>query len=124
MNTWAEDVGEGKFTACAMKSGRLEHDGPLPPDYGLASVDWVAFQGSPRGGLAGTELIENWWEGTMCTLVTLPPVRLYMLLTWSSFPMRVVKDGPLFFWRGGMRNFSLRIHDLKIGQIALIWSLG
>lgn len=78
MNTWVENVGEGKFTACAMKSGRLEHDIPLPPDYGLASVDWVAFQGSPRGGLVGIELIEDWWEGTTCNLVTLPTVRHFM----------------------------------------------
>ncbi|KAJ7325630.1 hypothetical protein OS493_029493 [Desmophyllum pertusum] len=78
VNTWVENVGEGAFTACAMKSGRLEHEGPLPPDYGLASVDWVAFQGSPRGGLVGVELIENWWEGTTCKLVALPP-------SWLAF---------------------------------------
>ncbi|KAL9962770.1 hypothetical protein ACROYT_G031908 [Oculina patagonica] len=75
VNTWAENVGEGVFTACAMKSGRLEHDGPLPPDYGLASLDWVAFQGSPRGALVGIEQIDNWWEGTTCKLVTIPPGR-------------------------------------------------
>ena len=75
VNTWVEDVGEGKFTACAMKSGRLEHDGPVPSDYGLASVDWVAFQGATRGGMVGTEPIDDWWEGTTCKLVMLPPVR-------------------------------------------------
>ena len=65
-----------------MKSGRLEYDGPIPSDYGLASVDWVAFQGAPRGALVGIEKIENWWEGTKCNLVTLPPVRHLVLLTY------------------------------------------
>lgn len=81
MNTWVEDVGQGKFTACAMKSGRLEYDNTPPPDYDLASVDWVAFQGSPRGGLVGMEKMKDWWEGTSCNLVALPPVRHFMLFT-------------------------------------------
>ena len=37
-------------------------------------MDWVAFQGSPKGGVDGEELIADWWEGTTCKLVSLPKV--------------------------------------------------
>lgn len=112
VNTWVENVGEGKFTACAMKSGRLEHDIPLPPDYGLASVDWVAFQGSPRGGLVGIELIEDWWEGTTCNLVTLPTNRFSeipsVLLTAKHAALKRKRDAATL-WTEDITKTSFKI---------------
>ena len=74
ITAWTESISKSQFTACALKAGRNEYQRGIPSRYGTTYVDWVAFQGSPKGGVDGEELIADWWEGTTCKLVSLPKV--------------------------------------------------
>ena len=38
----------------------------------FATVDWMAYQGAPDGGVAGKTRISEWWTGTQCSKVNLP----------------------------------------------------
>ena len=38
----------------------------------FATVDWMAYQGAPDGGVAGKTCISEWWTGTQCSKVNLP----------------------------------------------------
>ncbi|EDO36335.1 predicted protein [Nematostella vectensis] len=66
---WAENVGLTNFTVCALKAGRTDR---ATPDGGNTYIDYIAYQGSPAGAVAGEESMENWWDGTYCKSVTLP----------------------------------------------------
>ena len=67
---WVESVNSSQFTACVTRAGRNDY-----PADSFATVDWVAYQGAPSGGLAGEEIFSRWWTGTSCKTVTLPKVR-------------------------------------------------
>ena len=41
----------------------------------FATIDWVAYQGAPPEGFAGTVKLQKWWSGTNCADVTFPTVR-------------------------------------------------
>ncbi|XP_028411847.1 uncharacterized protein LOC114534584 [Dendronephthya gigantea] len=62
--SWVEDVNDNNFTFCVMESGRNEG-----PPHGFATVEYMAYQGAPSGGLAGVVSIPEWWTGTKCQLV-------------------------------------------------------
>ncbi|XP_048585749.1 uncharacterized protein LOC5500783 isoform X2 [Nematostella vectensis] len=64
---WVEDVMQNNFTVCTMFAGRYERAGSNE-----ASVDWLAYQGSPQYGVTGVESFSKWWTGTSCKHVTLP----------------------------------------------------
>ena len=68
---WTENVQHDKFTACLAQVGRDER-----PEYGVATVDWLAYQGAPAGGVAGQAIMREWWSGTTCQSVSLPKVSL------------------------------------------------
>jgi len=38
------------------------------------TVDWMAYQGAPVGGVAGEVRISQWWTGTTCKAVNFPSV--------------------------------------------------
>ena len=59
--SWVENVNVNNFTFCAMESGRNEG-----PPHGFATVEYIAYQGAPSGGLAGLLSIPEWWTGTKC----------------------------------------------------------
>ena len=40
----------------------------------FATVDWMAYQGAPDGGVAGKTRIPQWWTGTKCEEISLPYV--------------------------------------------------
>lgn len=40
----------------------------------FATVDWMAYQGAPDGGVAGKTRIPQWWTGSTCQEITLPSV--------------------------------------------------
>ena len=40
----------------------------------FATVDWMAYQGAPDGGVAGKSRISQWWTGSQCKEVNLPQV--------------------------------------------------
>ncbi|XP_068736600.1 uncharacterized protein [Montipora capricornis] len=64
---WVESVNSTQFTACVTRAGRNDY-----PSNSFATVDWVAYQGAPPGGIAGEKKFSRWWTGTSCQTVTLP----------------------------------------------------
>ena len=67
--SWVEDVNNDKFTACVMTAGFNER-----MSYSNVTVDWLAYQGAPVGGVAGVRRISQWWTGTTCETVNFPSV--------------------------------------------------
>ncbi|KAL9961075.1 hypothetical protein ACROYT_G029956 [Oculina patagonica] len=65
--SWVENVNFDKFTACVMAAGFNERT-----SHGKVTVDWMAFQGAPVGGVAGEVRIPQWWTGTTCKAVKFP----------------------------------------------------
>ena len=45
----------------------------------FATVDWMAYQGAPDGGVAGKSRISQWWTGSQCKEVNLPQVIVYFV---------------------------------------------
>ena len=68
---WVENVNINNFTFCVMESGRNEG-----PPHGFATVEYIAYQGAPSGGLAGLVPIPEWWTGTKCQNVDISMVNL------------------------------------------------
>lgn len=66
---WVENVRNNKFTTCLAQVGRNERD-----SFGYPTVEWLAYQGAPAGGVAGQTTMRDWWSGTTCRTVTLPKV--------------------------------------------------
>ena len=50
------------------------------PTEEFATVDWMAYQGAPDGGVAGKIRLSEWWTGSQCEEVTLPEASPYQLL--------------------------------------------
>lgn len=76
ITNWVEKISHSKFTACALKAGRNEYEGTVPTNFGKTYIDWIAFQGSPKGGVVGEEVMSDWWEGTTCKALSLPSVSM------------------------------------------------
>ena len=68
--SWIEDVNYDRFTACVMAAGYNERKSSAN-----VSVDWIAYQGAPVGGVTGEVRISQWWTGTTCETVNFPSVR-------------------------------------------------
>ena len=49
------------------------------------TVDWMAYQGAPVGGVAGEERMSEWWTGTTCKTVNFPSVNsmFFFVYLWS-----------------------------------------
>ena len=80
--SWIEDVNYDRFTACVMAAGFNERKSSAN-----VTVDWMAYQGAPVGGITGEMRISQWWTGTTCETVNFPSVRdvlsfLPSLSTW------------------------------------------
>lgn len=71
VSSWVERISHSKFTACALKAGRNDEE---IINSGLTYIDWIAFQGSPKGGVVGEQLISDWWDGTTCKDLSFPLV--------------------------------------------------
>lgn len=83
---WVENVNNTQFTACVTRAGRNDY-----PTDSFATVDWVAYQGSPSGGVAGEELFSRWWTGTTCQTVTFPKVNvIFFQSKWSSILPNII----------------------------------
>lgn len=61
------------FQLCVTAAGRNDRNTKQ-----FASVDWMAYQGAPDGGVAGKTRIPQWWTGSKCQEITLPYVSNYM----------------------------------------------
>lgn len=67
--SWVENLNTTQFTACVTRAGRNDN-----PSNSIATVDWIAYQGAPPGGITGEEKLSRWWTRTTCQRVTLPAV--------------------------------------------------
>ena len=67
--SWVENTNYDRFTACVMAAGLNERESSAN-----VTIDWVAYQGAPVGGLAGEKRISQWWTGTTCVTVNFPSV--------------------------------------------------
>ena len=66
---WIEDVTYQQFTACVMAAGFNERR-----SRANVSIDWIAYQGAPEGGVSGEVRMSQWWTGTTCKTVRFPSV--------------------------------------------------
>jgi len=65
---WVEEILASNFTVCVTQAGRNEkRNGET-----FATVDWLAYQGAPDGGVSGALDMPTWWTGTSCRTVSLP----------------------------------------------------
>ena len=71
--SWIEDVNNDGFTACAMAAGYSERK-----SYANGTVDWIAYQGAPVGGVTGELRMSQWWTGTTCTTARFPTVSCFV----------------------------------------------
>ena len=92
---WVESVNSSQFTACVTRAGRNDY-----PADSFATVDWVAYQGAPSGGVAGEEIFSRWWTGTSCKSVTLPKVQCYLATTTTTKTFILYSSQPTY-----MNNF-------------------
>ena len=55
----------------------------------FATVDWMAYQGAPDGGVAGKSHISQWWTGSQCKEVILPQAIIYFIsIFWKYTSLR------------------------------------
>ena len=67
--SWIEDVTYEQFNACVMAAGYNERK-----SRANVSIDWIAYQGAPVGGVTGEVRMSQWWTGTTCKTVNFPSV--------------------------------------------------
>ena len=67
--SWVEKVSNDQFTACVMTAGFNERKSSAN-----VTVDWLAYQGAPLGGVTGEVRVSDWWTGTTCETVNFPSV--------------------------------------------------
>ncbi|PFX14674.1 hypothetical protein AWC38_SpisGene21153 [Stylophora pistillata] len=65
--SWVENVNYQNFRVCATAAGRNDRG-----TKEFATVDWMAYQGAPNGGVTGNTRIPEWWTGTKCIEISLP----------------------------------------------------
>ncbi|KAL9975444.1 hypothetical protein ACROYT_G012605 [Oculina patagonica] len=65
--SWVENVNYDRFTACVMAAGFNERK-----SHANLTVEWMAYQGAPVGGVTGKVRMSQWWTGTTCTAVNFP----------------------------------------------------
>ena len=70
--SWIEDVTYEQFTACVMAAGYNERK-----SRANVSIDWIAYQGAPVGGVTGEVRMSQWWTGTTCKIVNFPSVSFF-----------------------------------------------
>ena len=61
----------------------------------FATVDWMAYQGAPDGGVAGKSRITQWWTGSLCKEVNLPQAIIYsvsILYKWGRSLLGLRRD--------------------------------
>ena len=63
-----------QFTACVMAAGYNERKSSAN-----LSIDWIAYQGAPVGGVTGEVRMSQWWTGTTCKTVNFPSVIIFTL---------------------------------------------
>ena len=84
--SWVEKVSNHQFTACVMTAGFNERKSSAN-----VTVDWLAYQGAPLGGVTGEVRVSDWWTGTTCETVNFPSVSVvfHFVSFLSSIPPHV-----------------------------------
>ena len=59
---------DDNVTVCVTQAGRNEKKNGQE----LATVDWLAYQGAPDGGVSGSMDMPTWCSGANCGTVSLP----------------------------------------------------
>ena len=77
--SWIEKVSYDRFTTCVMAAGYNERK-----SNANVTVDWMAYQGTPVGGVAGEVQLSQWWTGTTCSAVNFPSVSLFFTFLTSG----------------------------------------
>ena len=72
--SWIEGVSYEQFTGCVMAAGYNERK-----SRANVSIDWIAYQGAPVGGVTGEVRMSQWWSGTTFKTVNFPSVSLFTL---------------------------------------------
>ena len=85
--SWVENVSYDRFTACVMAAGYNERKSKAN-----VTVDWMAYQGAPVGGVAGEVRISQWWTGTTCKSVNFPSVRTFIVSFYNSSARRIISN--------------------------------
>ena len=97
VTSWTERVNTENFTVCVMQTGRNSGESLNP----FATVDWLAYQGAPPEGMAGTIKMQKWWSGTKCAHVAFPKVkREDKLLNYKYVFRRISRVRPINFRDG------------------------
>ncbi|CAH3159381.1 unnamed protein product [Porites evermanni] len=65
--SWVHTVNYENFEVCVTTAGRNDRS-----IQEFATVDWMAYQGAPDGGVAGKSRISQWWTGSQCEEVNFP----------------------------------------------------
>ncbi|PFX13619.1 RNA-directed DNA polymerase from mobile element jockey [Stylophora pistillata] len=105
---WVEDIMENNFTVCVTQAGRNEKKNGKT----FASVDWLAYQGAPDGGVSGEMDMPTWWTGTSCRRVSLPPKKFKSIPTvfvTTDHERRGVKHDASTVWVEDLTTTSFKI---------------
>ena len=79
--SWVEDILDNNFTVCVTQAGRNKRRN----GEAFATVDWLAYQGAPDGGVSGEMDMPTWWTGTTCRTASLPLVGSTFILLLCRF---------------------------------------
>ena len=78
--SWVENVNDDQFTACVMAAGFNERK-----SNANVTVDWIAYQGAPVGGVTGEVRMSQWWTGTNCETIKFPTVSDFCRCCYCAF---------------------------------------
>ena len=95
--SWGERVGRTSFMACVSEAGRNERR----KGDNFATVDWLAYQGAPDGGVAGEVDMPTWWTGSSCQTVKLPDVSVTPPVLFRAAKCR---ERPCSVWLFSMKT--------------------
>ncbi|XP_074621554.1 uncharacterized protein LOC141880073 [Acropora palmata] len=68
--SWVQLVNHEGFQVCVTCAGRNDR-----ATQEFATVDWMAYQGAPDGGVSGKTRMPEWWTGTKCEKVEFPQAK-------------------------------------------------
>ncbi|XP_067020360.1 uncharacterized protein [Acropora muricata] len=108
MVAWVENVRNDSFTVCVTQAGRNERQ----TSSSFASVDWLAYQGAPEGGVSGGMDMPTWWTGTSCRTVSLPAGKFKTaptVLVSAEHEKRDIKHDASTIWIEDVSKTSFRI---------------
>ena len=91
--SWIEDVTYQQFTACVMAAGYNERK-----SLANVSIDWIAYQGAPEGGVTGEVRMSQWWTGTSCKTVNFPSVSDYFHVFYILLLLLFSLSFGFFIW--------------------------